>query len=334
MHNGILSEVANTPLVKLSRVFKDFNFEFYAKLEGFNPGGSIKDRAALNIIMNAFETGAIGPETTIIESSSGNMGIGLAQICAYYGLPFICVIDPKTTKSNIQILKAYGAGIDYVSEPDPDTGEFLRARIDRVKELLISIPNSYWPNQYSNQYNFKAHYQTMSEIVAQLGREPDYLFCATSTCGTVRGCSEFVRDNGLRTKVVAVDAEGSVIFGDRQAKRLIPGHGASMVPELHRPDLIDRFIHICDLECIVGCRRLVRQEAILVGGSSGAVFMAIDRNKEIIEPGATCVAIFADRGERYVDTIYSDSWVSTHFKGMSHLWLEQKDQQLYATAMS
>jgi cysteine synthase A len=106
-----------------------------------------------------------------------------------------------------------------------------------------------------------------------------------------------------------------------------------MVPELHRPDLIDRFIHVCDLECIVGCRRLVRQEAILVGGSSGAVFMAIDRHKEIIEPGATCVAIFADRGERYLDTIYSDSWVSTHFKGTNHLWLEQ-NQQLYATAMS
>lgn len=326
MHNDVLSLIGETPLVSLSRVFKDSHFHLYAKLEGFNPGGSIKDRAAINIIRHALEAGEATPGTTIIESSSGNMGIGLAQVCAYYGLRFICVIDPKTTKSNIEILKAYGAEIEYVSEPDPVTGEFLQARIDRVSRLLDSIPNSYWPDQYSNLNNFKAHYKTMREVMTQLGRAPDYIFCATSTCGTVRGCAEFVRDNELKTKVVAVDAKGSVIFGSPPSKRLIPGHGSAVRPKLLEPELVDTCVHVSDLDCVVGCRRLVRTEAILAGGSSGAVLMAIDHMKEAIEPGATCVAIFADRGERYLDTIYSDSWVATHFSASAHLWEEQGEE--------
>lgn len=333
MHNHILATIGGTPLVKLSHLFKDCDFQVYAKLEGYNPGGSIKDRAAISIIKNALDTRRIGPDTTIIESSSGNMGIGLAQICAYYGLRFICVIDPKATTANVAILKAYGAEIDYVSEPDPVTGEFLQARIDRVNQLLVSTPDSYWPDQYSNLFNLKAHYITMREIVSQLGRAPDYLFSATSTCGTARGCAEFARDNNLKTKVVAVDAVGSVIFGGKFAKRLIPGHGASVRPRLHLPGLIDRCVHITDLECVVGCRRLVRKEAILAGGSSGAVLTAVERMKETIEPGATCVAIFADRGERYLNTIYSDSWVSEHFGETAHLWQEQGEERVCSTAI-
>lgn len=311
----------------MTRVFKAYDFRLYAKLEGFNPGGSIKDRAALNIIQQALKTGEVESGTTVIESSSGNMGIGLAQVCAYYGLRFICVIDPKTTKSNIEILKTYGAEIEYVSEPDPVTGEFLQARINCVRHLVNSIPNSYWPDQYSNLNNLKAHYVTMREVLTQLGREPEYLFCATSTCGTVRGCAEFVRDNSLKTKVVAVDAVGSVIFGGPPAKRLIPGHGSAVCPNLHRPELVDRCIHVSDFDCVVGCRRLVRQEAIIAGGSSGAILTAIERMKDDIEPGATCVAVFPDRGERYLDTIYSDSWVVTHFGAMVRPWEEKGEEQ-------
>lgn len=333
MHDDILLKIGNTPLVKLSRIFKEYDFDLYAKLEGFNPGGSIKDRAALSIIRNALKTGQVGPGTTVVESSSGNMGIGLAQVCSFYGLSFVCVIDPKTTASNIEILKAYGAEIDYVSEPDPETGEYLPARIARVRELLKTIPKSYWPDQYSNHYNYKAHYETMSEIVTQLGQPPDYLFCAVSTCGTVRGCGEFVRNNSLPTTIVGVDAVGSVIFGGSSMKRLIPGHGASVVPSLSRPELVDKVVKVTDLDCVIGCRRMVRNEAILIGGSSGAVLMAVDRLKETLEPGAKCVVIFADRGERYLDTIYSDSWVKKHFQGMTHLWQKQPQEKAMVMAI-
>lgn len=325
MKSGIMSLVGNTPIVELNRFSRNSHFRLVAKLEAFNPGGSVKDRPALNMIKVALERGEIGPGSTIIESSSGNMGIGLAQTCRYYGMRLICVVDAKTTAQNIAILKAYGAAIDMVSAPDPVTGEFLQARIARVRSLLQSIPGSFCPDQYSNIQNAIAHEQTMHEIARELNNKVDYLFCSTSTCGTISGCATYARNCNLQTKVVAVDAIGSVLFSDRSARRLIPGHGAAVVPRLLKRDLIDGVIHVSDLECIVGCRRLVRDEAILVGGSSGAVIMAIERMRDNIASGSTCVAIFPDRGERYLDTIYSDGWVEEHFGKVFHLWQDSTD---------
>ena len=327
MSEGILSTVGNTPLIRLTRVFKGSQFHLFAKLEGFNPGGSAKDRPALNILEEAMEEGTIGPGTVIVESSSGNLGIGLAQACRYFGLRFICVVDTKTTQQNIRILRAYGAEIDLVTESDPETGEFLQSRIDRVRTLLRTIEDSFWPNQYASLANAGAHYKTtmreIAEKLGELGGKVDYLFCATSTCGTLRGCAEYARDHNLGARIVAVDAVGSVIFGGRSAKRLIPGHGASRRPELYRPDLADDLIRVTDLDCVIGCRRLMRSEAILAGGSSGGVLMAVDKVRQRIPPGATCVAIFHDRGERYLDTIYSDDWIEEHFSEMTSLWQSQ-----------
>jgi cysteine synthase A len=328
MGEGILSTIGNTPLIGLTRVFKDNRFRLFAKMEGFNPGGSAKDRPALNILQEAMKAGRVKPGTVVVESSSGNLGIGLAQACGYLGLRFICVVDPKTTRQNIHILKAYGAEIDIVPDPDPRTGEYLQARINRVQVLLGSIEDSFWPNQYANPANADAHYQsTMREIAEALNGEVDYLFCATSTCGTLKGCADYVRDYKLRTKIFAVDAVGSVIFGGQPAKRLIPGHGATKRPELYRPDLADECIHVTDLDCVVGCRRLMRSEAVLVGGSSGGVLMAIDKVEHRIPRGATCVAIFHDRGERYLDTVYSDDWVESHFGDMSSLWQNKAETE-------
>jgi len=321
MRQGILSTIGNTPLIRLARVFKESGFRLFAKLEGFNPGGSAKDRPAMNILEQAMKAGEITPESVVIESSSGNLSIGLAQACRYLDLRFICVVDPRTTQQNIRILKAYGAEIDFVSEPDPKDGEFLQARIKRVQTLLGTIKGSFWPNQYANLANAAAHYKTtMHEIVTALDGEVDYLFCATSTCGTLRGCAEYALDYKLKTKIFAVDAVGSVIFGAQPAERLIPGHGAAKRPDLYRPDLADECIHVTDLDCVVGCRRLVRSEAVLVGGSSGGVLMALSRHRHRIPCDATVVLIFHDRGERYLDTIYSDSWVEESFGEMSYLW--------------
>jgi len=324
MKDGVLSAIGNTPLVRLSRVIPDARFKLYAKLEGLNPGGSTKDRPAFSIIRHAIDKGDIQPDTVVIESSSGNMGIGLAQACMYYGLRFICVVDPKATAQNVRLLKAYGAQVDVVKEPDKLTGEYLQARLNRVKVLLNLTDNTFWPNQYSHRFNPIAHHQTMHEIVTALGGEIDYLFCAASTCGTIRGCAEYVRDHNLPTRIFAVDAVGSVIFGGASGKRLIPGHGAAVRPALYGPDIAERCIQVSDLDCVVGCRRLVRDEAILAGGSSGAVLSAIEQVKYEIEPGAICAAILADKGERYLDTIYSDTWVEEHFGDVAHLWLEER----------
>lgn len=146
-HDGIVQLIGNTPLIPLRRIFAEHPIQLFAKLEMFNPGGSVKDRVARSIITKALAEGRIDQATTIIESSSGNLGIGLAQVCRYFGLRFICIVDSRTTNQNIQILRAYGAEVEIITQPDPD---LLTARIKRVHALQASIPNSFWCNQYAN----------------------------------------------------------------------------------------------------------------------------------------------------------------------------------------
>lgn len=333
MNEGVLSAIGNTPIIRLKRLFPDLKFRLYGKLESLNPGGSMKDRAALNIIRHGLETGKIREGTVVIESSSGNMGIGLAQACRYYGLRFICVVDSKTTSQNIRLLRLFGAEVDVVARPDPTTGELLQARINRVQELLHSTGNSFWPNQYANVQNSNSHRGTMREIIEALG-EVDYFFCATSTCGTMRGCSEYIREHELPTKVFAVDAVGSIIFGGERKKRLIPGHGAAIRPPLFQDGLSDRHILVTDLDCVVGCHHLLRRESILAGGSSGAIVMAIDQVRDLIPAGSTVVALLPDRGERYLDTIYCEGWVRDHFGDITHYWEETREAQTWSMATS
>jgi cysteine synthase A len=310
MYQGILSAIGNTPLVELRRVLPGAPFRLFAKLEALNPGGSAKDRPASSILRHALASGRIGPGTVVVESSSGNMGIGLAQACRVFGLRFICVIDPKTAPQNVRLLELYGAEIDLVTEPEPVSGEFLQARITRVGHLLGEIPGSFWPNQYTNEMNSMAHYETtMHEIASVLKGEVDFLFCATSTCGTITGCAEYVRDHGMRTQIVAVDAVGSRIFATEPGSRLIPGFGAGFRPGLCRTELVSRCVHVSDIDCVTGCRHLLRSEGLLAGGSSGGVLVAVTRLQDEIPVGAHCVMILPDRGERYLDTVYSDVWV-------------------------
>jgi cysteine synthase A len=313
--DGILDTVGQTPLIRLRRFLPEARFGLYAKFEALNPGGSIKDRPALRILSEALKNGDLRPGSVVVESSSGNMGIGLAQACRYHGMRFICVVDPKTSSQNLEILRAYGAEVDHVLEPDPATGEFLQARLNRVQQLVSEIEGAFWPNQYANLENPGAHYHTtMSEIAASLGGKVDFLLVPTSTCGTIRGCAQFARDHGISTRVIAVDAVGSLIFADKKAKRLIPGLGAGLRPPLCEMTLIDDFVLIDDRDCVRGCRLLVDREAILVGGSGGGVMSALLKIQEQIPDGANCVVILPDRGERYLNTIYNDAWVREHLE--------------------
>lgn len=322
VRHGVLAAIGKTPLVALARYLPGARFDLYGKLEAVNPGGSIKDRPARYILETALERGEIDRRSVIVEATSGNMGIGLAQVCRYLGLRCICVVDTKTTAQNVTLLRAYGAEVDVIDQPDPETGEFLPARLARVKQLLASDPHAFWPNQYANPQNPAAHHETMREIVDSLGASPDYLFCATSTCGTLRGCAEYVAAHDLDTTIIAVDAVGSAIFGGPKARRLIPGHGAGLRPALFQPDLAERCIHVTDLDCVVACRRLARREAIVAGGSSGAVLAAIERVRDELREGSTCVAILPDRGERYLDTIFHDEWVAAQFGNVAQLWAD------------
>lgn len=305
---GILDTVGRTPLIRLNRLFSDCQFKLFAKMESFNPGGSIKDRTALQLITQAMEKGNLKKGDTVVESSSGNMAIGLAQTCKYLGLNLEVVVDPMVNKQNTKIIKAYGGKVHLVTNPD-NQGSFLQARLNKVQEILSNSPNSFWPNQYGNPQNPIAHQQTMHEIIKDLGFAPDYIFAATSTCGTLMGCAEYIKKNNLKTKVIAVDALGSIIFGNAAGERKIPGHGAGRKSEFLNQELVFDVVHISDQECVDGCHRLLNSEALLCGGSSGAVTSAVKKLASSLPKGATIAMILCDRGERYLDTIYNENWV-------------------------
>lgn len=302
--------IGNTPLIKLERIFLNQKINVYAKLEQFNLGGSIKDRPALMMVEQAMREGKVKQKATIIESSSGNMGISLAYICLRYGLRFIAVVDLRTTKASIEILEALGAKIEMVDWRGKTTDSYLEARLERVKQLLNEIPGSFWPNQHANENNPRAHHRTMEEIDKALQGKIDYLFCAASTCGTLRGCAEYIKKENLHTKVIVVDAKGSVIFGGVNGNRLIPGHGSAIRPEIYREGMAHRVVYINDAECVAGCRLLLKKEAIFAGGSSGAIVSGFAKVKTEIPENSNLVMILPDRGERYLDTIYNPKWVS------------------------
>lgn len=311
-HSGIIDCVGNTPLVRLSRVFPGSKIQLYGKLEMFNPGGSIKDRTALNIISHAIDKKVVDSATTIIESTSGNMGIGLARTCHYLGIRLILVTDPHLNALTEKILKTFKAEIVTVDQHDGNGG-YLNTRLARVKELLAEIPNSFWPDQYHNMDNPWAHEQTFLEVSDALCRAPDYFFVATSTCGTLRGIADAVEKYQTKTKIIAVDAKGSIIFGSSPSARLIPGMGASRRSSFLKTEQVHDIVHVSDKESVDGCHKLLHSESMLAGGSSGAIIKAIEKRLPQFAEDAVVVGLFPDNGERYLDTIYSDDWVAKHF---------------------
>lgn len=213
IHDSIVSCVGTTPLVRLRRLFPQDGVDVIAKLEFLNPGGSVKDRPAKFIVEKGLQDGTITSETHLIESTSGNLGIALAMMARIYKLSFTCVVDPKISPTNLQILRQLGANIDMVQEPD-DQGGYLKTRIQRVHQLRKVIPHCLWINQYANQLNWQAHYNGIGgEIIENLDGNLDCLVIAVSTTGTILGVARRLREKFPKLRVVAVDAAGSVIFG-------------------------------------------------------------------------------------------------------------------------
>lgn len=310
IRDSVLGCVGNTPLVALNRLFPEAGIEVIAKLELMNPGGSMKDRPARHIIEAGLANGDIPPGAHLIESSSGNFGIALAIAARLHGLTFTCVVDPKTTTANIQIMRQLGARVEVVTDPD-EMGGYLHTRIRRVRELLAHAPNGVWVNQYANARNWESYYHgTGRELATELVRPPDYLFAAVSTTGSILGCARRLRERFADLRVVAVDAEGSIIFGAPPGPRHIPGIGSSRVPELFTPAEIDDVVHVGDAEAARACRRLLITEGIFAGGSSGAVVAAIARTLPTLPRPCRVVAIFPDRGDRYLDLVYDDEWLA------------------------
>lgn len=305
-YDSLLSCIGQTPIVQLQRLFPEHRV--LAKLEYMNPGGSMKDRPAKFIIERGLATGEINASTHLIESTSGNLGIALAMIAKIKGLKLTCVVDPKISPTNLKMIESYGANIEMVDEPD-EHGGYLMTRIQRVKTLLAETENAYWINQYANDLNWQAHYHGAGTEIIEAVKEPiDYFVAPVSTTGSIMGMSRKIKEHHPNAQIVAVDAKGSIIFGDTPCDRELPGIGASRVPEILNAAEIDDVIHIDDYQSALGCHQLVDQEGIFAGGSTGAIISAIQQLTQKVEPGATIVTILPDRGDRYLDLVYSEKW--------------------------
>ncbi|EGQ3166135.1 pyridoxal-phosphate dependent enzyme, partial [Staphylococcus pseudintermedius] len=224
------------------------------------------------------------------------------------GLKLTCVVDPKISPTNLKMIESYGANIEMVDEPD-EHGGYLMTRIHRVKTLLAETENAYWINQYANDLNWQAHYHGAGTEIVEAVEEPiDYFVAPVSTTGSIMGMSRKIKEHHPNAQIVAVDAKGSIIFGDTPCNRELPGIGASRVPEILNAAEIDDVIHIDDYRSALGCHQLVDQEGIFAGGSTGAIISAIQQLTQKVEPGATIVTILPDRGDRYLDLVYSEKW--------------------------
>ncbi|AJT63003.1 putative siderophore biosynthesis protein SbnA [Streptomyces lydicus] len=301
----------------LDSVFLDLDgfiphIDLKLKIEGLNPAGSIKIKAAVGLIEDAERKGLLEPGGRIIESSSGNLGIALSSVSAARGYSFICVADPNTSRQSIGLMEAFGADVVVVTERDANGG-YLQTRIDYIHERLREDSSLVWPNQYANPANPRAHYERTAAAIVEQGWGIDHLFIGAGTTGTLMGCTDYFREHSPNTRITGVDSVGSVTFGEPAGRRHIPGLGTSRRPEIFRPGRVDEVILIPEFEAVRMCRRLAAERGIALGGSTGSVLAAIERNTDRIEPGACVVAIAPDIGDRYLDTIYDDVWVYERF---------------------
>src|SRR2546427_5569063 len=283
--------------------------DLFAKLEYVNPVGSIKDRPAYWILQRAVERGEICEETTVIESSSGNFATALATFTHLLGLRFIPVIDPNISSTYESFLRRICPIVVKVEERD-DTGGYLKTRLQKVKELCATIPNAYWTNQYGNPDAMAAHYElTATEICADFD-SLDYVFLGVSTAGTIAGISRRLKEHYPDIRIVAVDAEGSAIFGSAPRKRHIPGIGSSIVPPLLSYAEIDDVVLISERETVQACRELLTTHGLFVGGSSGTAFAAITRYapKMTGDTPPTVLFLCADRATPVIPAISGEAF--------------------------
>lgn len=286
--------------------------ELFLKIEGLNPAGSIKLKTAVGLVSDAELQGLLRPGGRVIESSSGNLGVALSMVCAAKGYRFTCVTDPNASAQNVAAMKALGAQVIVVDERD-DNGGYLGSRIALIKRLVAEDPDLLWTNQYGNPANPRIHsVRTAASTMARIG-PIDYLFVGAGTTGTLMGCAEYFRRFSPRTRIIAVDTEGSVTFGGPSRTRYIPGLGTSRRPELLQPQLVDEVVLVDERDAVRACRAMARRHGILVGGSTGSVLAAVLERADAIPAGSRTVALSPDLGDRYLSTVYDDTWVAARF---------------------
>ena len=280
----------------------------YLKCEGFNFAGSIKLKAANEMVESAEREGILTADSILVESSSGNLGVALSMIAASKGYRFLCVTDSRCNLSTRLLMEALGSEVHVVADQDSNGG-FLGMRIEYVRKLCASDDRYVWLSQYTNAGNWRAHYRTTAPEIAGEFPEVDVVFIGAGTTGTLMGCARWFREWDRPVRIVAVDSVGSVAFGGEPGPRMIPGLGMSMRPPLLDESFVDEVIRVEEADTIRMCHRMARR-GFLFGGSTGTVVSgAADWLARHDNRGLTAVAVAPDLGERYLDTVYQTNWL-------------------------
>src|SRR5664279_1909378 len=280
----------------------------FLKCEGFNFAGSIKLKAANEMVAAAERDGILTPGSVLVESSSGNLGVALSVIAASKGYRFLCVTDPRCNLSTRLMMEALGSQVHVITEPDP-VGGFLGARIEYIRALCATDDRYVWLNQYSNPGNWMAHYRTTAPAIAREFPQLDVLFVGAGTTGTLMGCARYFREWHRPVRIIAVDTVGSVTFGGAPGRRMIPGFGMNIRPPLLDRSYVDEVVLVEEADTIRACHRLAKK-GFLFGGSTGTVTSGAATWLAQHDAGElTAVAIAPDLGDRYLDTIYHTNWL-------------------------
>ena len=317
--NNILDLIGETPMIKLNKITAELKGEYFAKIEGFNPGHSTKDRIALYIIEEAERKGILSPGSTIIETTSGNTGFSIAMVSIIKGYECILAVTSKSTQDKIDMLKAMGAKVFVcpanVAPDDP------RSYYQVAKRLHEEIKDSVYINQYFNNLNSEAHYKTTGpEIWKQTNGKITHLIACSGTGGTISGIARYLKEKNSKIKIIGVDAYGSVLkkyheTGEFDEEEIFPyritGLGKNIIPSVTDFKIIDKYIKVNDEDSAHSAREIVKTEGIFVGYTSGAAFQAIKQlNREgEFKKDDKIVVIFPDHGSKYLSKIYNDKWM-------------------------
>jgi cystathionine beta-synthase len=319
INKNILELVGQTPIVQLNKITKDLKGSYFAKLESFNPGHSAKDRIAIHIIENAERKGIIKPGDTIVETTSGNTGFSLAMISMVKGYRCVLAVSSKSSQDKIDMLETMGAEVHLcpanVAADDP------RSYYEVAKRIHKETPDSVYINQYFNELNSEAHYHsTGPEIWEQTEGKVTHVVVASGTGGTISGIGKYLKEQNKNIKMLAVDAFGSILKKYHETREIdeneiypyrIEGLGKNLIPTATNFDVIDVYEKVTDKDAALKARELVTKEGIFPGYTSGAVMQATEQyaNKGYFNDDSFVVLVFPDHGSRYMNKIYSNTWM-------------------------
>lgn len=318
IYNNILETVGNTPIVKLNSAVPASPHNYFAKMEFFNPGASVKDRIALKIVEEAEKRGQLKKGGTVVEATSGNTGVGLAMVCAVKGYKCVITIPDKMSLEKINTLRSFGA--EVIITPAGVAPDDPKSHYSVAKNYVAKNPGSFLANQFHNPDNVKVHYDTTGpEIWNQMGGKIDVFVAGVGTGGTISGVGKFLKEKNPNIKVISPDPIGSILYdvhkyGEQReppGKYEVEGIGEDMIPENTHFNVIDAFIKTKDKDIFELSRKLLKEEGLFVGPSCGAALLAaIEYTKEFKNP-MNIVVLFPDSGSKYLSKAYNDEWMKS-----------------------